>query len=178
MEHDEKPVTTGGIAKADLLPALMGCAEEVFGMMLTSVAELVSTVEAEKDAENSGITINSVEQERVAFEATVAFHGKPSGAVLLRCTPLGALDITRGLLMLEEGDPVSIEDIKDALGECANMLSGSLKARALDPTGEFTLGTPVIDAHVDRGMKEHVGSLIYQLASGCTAIEVWTDDRE
>ncbi|MFT5155192.1 MAG: hypothetical protein ACI841_005203, partial [Planctomycetota bacterium] len=165
----------GGIDKACLLPSLMECADEVFGMMLASVANLVEKCEPDSGQNASQESIDQVVEERITFEATVAFHGKPNGLVRLRCTPNGALDLTRGLLMLEDGDEVSVEDIKDALGECANMLSGTLKTKALDPFGDYTLGTPVIGAHVDHGMKEHLGGLVYQLTSGCTALEVWTD---
>ncbi len=56
------------------------------------------------------------------------------------------------------------------------MLSGSLKSKALDPFGDYTLGTPTIDAVVSRGNAEHQGSLIYRMESGTTALEVWTDE--
>ena len=171
MTQAENEGVRAPITGEDLLPALIECANEVFGMMLSSVATLVH-----KSGPAADVPVEEKLEDKVAFEATVAFHGCPSGAVLLRCTADGALDIARGLLMLDEGEEIEAEEVKDALGECANMLSGSLKSKVLDPNGEYTLGTPQIDAVVNPGPGEHQGSLIYRMESGSTALEVWTDE--
>lgn len=156
-----------------ILDVLTECVDEVFTTMIATVAELVSK-EEHSLAHSEELPVEGLSGERrVAFEAVVEFSGPATGAVILRVSPDGATDIARGLLMLEAGDPVEVDEIKDALGECANMVSGSLKCKALDPTGEFTLGVPTIDARVDYDKAEPRGSLLYRLAEGCTAVEVW-----
>lgn len=167
--------TDGG---QEILQVLTECVDEVFTTMMATVAEFVSTVD-EPLAGQQELPVEEVEGEKhVAFEAVVEFDGPAHGAVILRCTSDGAMDIARGLLMLGEGETVEVDEVKDALGECANMVSGSLKCKALDPNGEFTLGVPQIDARVEYDRSEHCGSLLYRLAEGCTAIEVWMQESE
>ncbi len=86
------------------------------------------------------------------------------------------MDIARGLLMVGEGESLDLEDVIDALGECANMVSGALKCKALDPFGEYTLGTPRIDNNITHDLPEHAGSLVYRLSQGAAAIAVWLSD--
>ncbi|MCP3994099.1 MAG: chemotaxis protein CheX [bacterium] len=107
------------------------------------------------------------------IEATVEFSGDCKGAVVLRCTADGAVDIARGLLMLADREPVELADIEDALGECANLMGGSLKTKVLDPVGEFSLGIPNTETQVSRDGQQYHGSLVYQLSEGHAVVEVW-----
>lgn len=160
----------GSLAHCDeeLLAHLEKAVQEVFGTMLSSVCELVGCTRT-PPGENESVP-------NVALEAVVGFHGPANGAVILRCTHEGAYDIARGLLMLGAGDTVEIAEVRDALGECANMVTGALKTRALDPHGDFRISLPRIDSKVDVGMPVACGRLVYRLAQGCAAIEIWLED--
>ncbi len=110
------------------------------------------------------------------IEATVEFQGTLVGAVVLRCTTEGAQDIARSFLMLEEGDPLEEDEMADALGECANMVAGTLKTKGLDPHGEFQLGIPQLKKNETPPVGRHRGVLAYRLTQGVIALEIWLDD--
>ena len=71
--------------------------------------------------------------------------------------------------------PVELEEIKDAIGECANMVGGLLKSKALDPHGQYSLAVPVVETRVDRDELERLGHLVYQLSEGRMAVEIWLE---
>ena len=75
--------------------------------------------------------------------------------------------------MLEAQDPIELEEIQDAIGECANMLTGTLKTNVLDPSGAFTLGIPKVEAFTNREPVNCRGSLVYKLSEGHAEIEIW-----
>lgn len=149
--------------ESELLGHLEAAVDKVFTTMLSTVCELV-----ESTAPHASHAISNV-----AIEAVVEFEGPARGAVVLRCSPEGAADIARGLLMLGEGDTVELAEVRDALGECANMVTGALKTRALDPHGNFRLTVPTIDTRVSVTAPHHGGRLVYKLAQGSAAIEIW-----
>lgn len=68
----------------------------------------------------SGAALNSL-------TATVHFAGEWKGAVLLQCGLPEALAFTDCLMMGQE-HPRADEDVRDALGELANMVGGNLKS--------------------------------------------------
>lgn len=160
----------GSLVRCDeeLLAHLEQAVDEVFGTMLSNVCELVGCTRTPADGKP--------EAHNFALEAVVGFSGPAKGAVILRCTHEGAYDIARGLLMLGAGDTVEIAEVRDALGECANMVTGALKTRALDPHGDFRISLPRIDTKVDVGMPVACGQIVYRLAQGCAAVEIWIDD--
>lgn len=153
------------IKSQEILDQVKESVEEVFSTMLDTVATLV-------DQEHC----LGEDCEKIDIEAVVGFCGDPSGAVVLRATTEGATDIARKLLMMEEDEAVDVEEIQDALGECANMVTGSLKTRALDPRGDFQLSTPTIDAKVHVEHEHKTGRLVYQLAEGNIAVEIWLSE--
>ena len=76
-----------------------------------------------------------------ALTSAVGIHGEWEGLVTFTC-PVGAgEDITRAMLGLDAGEPVSGEDVSDALGEIANVIGGQVKALC---SGENQLGLPVV----------------------------------
>ncbi|MBK7877311.1 MAG: chemotaxis protein CheX [Planctomycetes bacterium] len=158
-------VQTGSLTQCEreLLGHLEAAVDKVFTTMLSTVCELVEGTTAPHAPALSNVSI----------EAVVGFSGPAHGAVVLRCSPEGAADIARGLLMLGEGDTVELAEVRDALGECANMVTGALKTRALDPHGDFRLTVPTIDTCVSVPVPHHGGRLVYKLAQGSAAIEIW-----
>lgn len=160
-------LSQGDLRSQDILTALTEAAEDVFNTMLTGMAELVGRLEADSGHKES--------HDRVDIEAIVRFSGDYEGTVVLLCSTEGALDITRGLLMMDEQEPIELEEIQDAIGECANMLGGSLKTNSLDKMGQIHLGTPVVASRVNRGSQDHMGSLIYNLTGGPVVVSVWLE---
>ncbi|MFT5051413.1 MAG: CheY-specific phosphatase CheX [Chlamydiales bacterium] len=154
----------GIFAPKRLVKALEEVTSEVFATMLSGVTKLIGS-------ESSAAGDDSA---RVNIEATIEFDGDQTGTVVLRCTADGAIDITRGLLMLDDQDPIELDEVQDAIGECANMMAGSLKAKVLDPFGTFFLGLPQIETHaVVEDEQERCGSLVYELTDGHAVVEIW-----
>ena len=59
--------------------------------------------------------------------AAVYFVGNWYGAILLECTPQQACQFAQLLLSIDPHDTVN-EDVRNAVGELANMLAGNLKS--------------------------------------------------
>jgi len=153
--------------EVELLGHLEVAVKDVFTTMCPAMSELVASVEPHPVLEGNRST------EHVSVEAVVEFSGPATGAVVLRCTPEAAADIARGLLMLGEGETVELSEVRDALGECANMVTGALKTRALDPHGEFRLSVPKLDTLVNLPAQRRCGRLVFELSEGSAAIEIW-----
>lgn len=169
----EDQVETGtakslNLTDEELLSILREGAEEVF-MMLGAVGELVED-EGPRAADGASAAASMAD---IAYEVIVEFTGPLDGVVVMRCQESCASSITRGMLMMEEGEPVAQEDIHDALGECTNMLGGFFKRQALDPTGTFQLGIPKIEQYVAAGNQTEQGNLVYELSDSQASIEVW-----
>ncbi|MDF1837827.1 MAG: chemotaxis protein CheX [Planctomycetota bacterium] len=175
--NPEDQVDTGAakalnLTDAELLNILREGAEEVF-MMLGAVGELVD--------ENHGAEDHAASQAAaladIAYEVMVEFSGPKDGVVVMRCQESCANNITRGMLSMEECEPVAQSEIHDALGECTNMLGGFFKRQALDPRGSFRLGIPKIAEYVAAESAVVQGSLIYELSDSRASVEVWLDEQ-
>jgi len=159
-------------SESELLETLRECVQEVFAMMMATIDEAV--VHASDDTsvavENAS---GEIETEATDVEAVVSFHGQIDGFVVLRCSALGAVDVARTLLMMEDGETLQLEEITDALGECVNMIAGSLKTKALDPVADFQLGLPTAGRGPKNDAEYRCGSLAYKLSEGLFAAELW-----
>lgn len=155
------------IKSEEILDQVKEAVEEVFTTMLNTVATLI---------ERKGAAVEPGTAEAIDIEAVVEFQGSPSGAVVLRATAAGAADIARKLLMMEDDETIDLEEIEDALGECANMVTGALKTRALDPCGNFHLSTPTIATKVRVEHEHHTGSLVFEICEGSVAVEIWLSE--
>ena len=171
----------GGLVLGDsqLLAALQDAMQEVFTTMVFTICE--SAVHKADDADprrrEDGIAVAGPDGDAVYtkfdIDAEVEFRGDLNGWVVLRCSAQGAMDIARGLLMLEEGDALDVAEAADAIGECANMVTGVVKTKMLDPQGDFEIGCPKIN--LDQGERPAVraGTLAYHLERGVVAVEIW-----
>jgi len=153
--------------------------EELVQVLATSVKEVFDAMfitigTALKDPDSSVGFPEGSPGESVDLEVSVSFDGALSGAVVLRCNNQGAEDIARGLLMMDEGD-LDLEEVKDALGECANMVTGTVKSKALDPVAEFSMGTPEVSAACEESRLN--SNMIFQLSSGVMSAELWIDQQ-
>ena len=88
--------------------------------------------------------------------AAIYFAGAWRGAVLLECTRAQAFEFTHRLMSIDP--PASInDDVRDALGELANMLAGNLKS--VLPHG-IGLSLPSVVEGTDYSLRVCGGSLI------------------
>jgi CheY-specific phosphatase CheX len=164
----------------DLVEVLKDAVQEVFCMMVSNFCETTIVSEPEDGALGVEGEFGTPERVEITREASVKFHGgdgEIEGSVLLRCSTEGALDIARGFLMTDEGAALEVEEINDALGECANMVTGVVKTQALDPRGSFEMGIPEVSEHSRARQGEHLGSLAYRLTEGMISVEVWVKDK-
>ncbi len=73
--------------------------------------------------------------------AWVDVHGPWTGRASLETSSGTACDLTRALLRIPAGTPVTDDDLVDALGEVANVVGGNVKALLPD---HGTLGLPQV----------------------------------
>lgn len=147
-----------------LLETLKESIQEVFAMMMIPIDDAPEGASKGSDPQAS---------EQGEYEVSVDFEGSGCGSVVLRCTDRGARDIARGLLMLEAEDTLEESDIYDALAECANLVTGTLKTKVLDPVAEFAMGVPRTEGPLPEGREKHEGALAYRLSTGSISAEVW-----
>lgn len=74
------------------------------------------------------------------FSAMIGLSGDLMAMISIHCDAYIAMDIA-GAMLETEFDEVDA-DVKDALGEVANMLAGGLKSRCLDDNIDVTLAIP------------------------------------
>ncbi|MFT5197927.1 MAG: CheY-specific phosphatase CheX [Planctomycetota bacterium] len=161
------------LTDAELLTILREGAEEVF-MMLGSVGQFV---DESHGADGSGENPYAAMAD-MAYEVMVEFTGPLGGVVVMRCQEFCAKSITRGMLMIDDSEPLGQAAIYDALGECTNMLGGYFKRQALDPRGTFRLGIPQAAKYEVTANADVHGSLIYELSDSRASVEVWLDGQK
>lgn len=158
-------------ADDELMSVLQQSVDELFSTMIAAFEKTAIVKPAGGSAEVHGLAHLCID-----LSAIVAFAGHMNGSVVLRCSADGAHDLARGLLMLGEGECLDVSEVKDALGECANMITGSMKTKVLDPRGSFQLGLPQITEGAGAGTGRLTGSLVYKLSKGPIALEIWRAD--
>lgn len=77
-----------------------------------------------------------------AVRAEVTLSGDWAGRVLLACDPATAASLARTMLGARDGDPVPDEDVRDAVGELANVVGGNVKGML---PGTTALGLPRVE---------------------------------
>lgn len=65
---------------------------------------------------------------------SITFTGDIEGCMAICCDSKCAASVARNMLAMDDGDEISSEDIRDAMGEIANMVMGSIKARLMKET--------------------------------------------
>lgn len=103
------------------------------------------------------------------INVTIHYAGAWKGALLLECTPEQACLFTGRLLGIEP--PVSInDDVRDAVGELANMIAGNLKP--VLPPG-VALSMPTLIEGTDYALRILGGNLAGMIAFRCCAGVFW-----
>ncbi|MCM3661933.1 chemotaxis protein CheX [Georgenia satyanarayanai] len=105
--------------------------------------------------------------------AWVEIQGEPSVRTVVATDRATADRIARALLAMGPAEPVAVEDVRDALGEIANVIGGNLKGLM---TGSNALSLPVVtldDTQPD-------GDLVWERAlhwhEAPLVISVWEPD--
>ena len=163
--------------KSELLDVLKESVQEVFTSMVFTFQEATVRKVAGSEGADLELVVEDDDEEivHIQTEARVNFKGEIDGCVVLRCCAQGAMDIARGLLMMDESEAIELEEVADALGECANMVTGSVKTKALDPLGEFHMSTPEVIQAVAEIQGDPCGTLAYRLTQGLVSLEIWVD---
>ncbi len=158
--------------RAEIVDALRDSVSEVFSSVMISFREQVKNHTA-----GTG-TASELEAAELHTCISIQIEGELDATVILRCDASGAADIAHGLLMLGPDETLAMEEIDDALGECANLIVGKVKTDLLDPIGAFRLGLPhKVDTQL-RQPWQPAGHQIYQLKEGVISIELWCDHLE
>lgn len=162
---------------AALLGHLERAVDEVFATMIGACERRARVDGAELTERSNGAELQLVLDGgallRVDREAVVEFRGALNGRVAIRANASSATAIARGLLMSSEEDSLALEEVNDALKECANMLTGWLKSKALDPLGAFSMSVPFIKDAPRELVGAPAGALVYSTRGGEFAIELW-----
>src|SRR5574337_675300 len=74
----------------------------------------------------------------------VSFTGKYHGVIALFCSKSFALKVASTMLMTELTEFAS--EVKDAIGEVANMIAGNVKTKLTAQYGEMHLSIPIVIA--------------------------------
>jgi chemotaxis protein CheX len=77
------------------------------------------------------------------WSSAVSIGGGWSGIVTIELSAQVAVELTRVMLAFEEGDPISDEDVADAVGELVNMIGGNVKSLMPGPS---VLTLPIVAA--------------------------------
>lgn len=168
---------TRQLAPEELIDVLKDCVREVFVSMLFSFEGGDACV---PDGE---AVAPALPTDPSSFDCgiEVEFSGAVSGSVVLRAGREAAEEITRSMLMMEPDEELEDDDVADALGECVNLVAGTLKTRALDPLGTFQLAVPapLSPASINPSLGERdVASgrrQVYRLSQCSFSMEIWTD---
>jgi len=142
-------------------------------------------VESESYAANAAQVVEDVFQTMLGLEVvptqviwppeedllnvTIHYAGPWKGALLFECTHKQAFLFTSRLMSIEPPEFVN-DDVRDAVGELANMIAGNLKP--LLPPG-LSLSMPTIVEGTDYAVRILGGSLAEMLAFRCPAGLFW-----
>lgn len=87
---------------------------------------------------------------------SITFNGAAEGCFGFACQQEGATAITQSMLGLGPEDPLSDDDVRDAIGEVANMVMGNLKTLIADVLGDLQISVPTVvrGEHVEHGLGE------------------------
>ncbi len=80
--------------------------------------------------------------------------------------------------MVEPDERPAADEITDSLSEFASILGELMKVNALDPYGDYTLGSPQFVQPSGGASGEEAGSLLYRQVRGALSLEVWVGDQE
>ncbi len=130
----DAPDSGAPIGSSELVESLDRTLSEFFETMLGEARCAVSAAEDDEAA-----TLACVE-----VEARVELTGEALYGLRVATSWSVARAVAAGLLMESDPSGLQPEEVRDALGELANMLAGGLKTKLFDERGTWRLGTPQV----------------------------------
>ena len=110
-------------------------------LLLESVKEVFETM-IFMDVDRCSDAENDIEGD--VLLGSITFMGDLEGCLAICCGDDCAKTISANMLGLGPDDEVGEDDISDAIGEVANMVMGSLKARLLKQIGNLEVSIPSV----------------------------------
>jgi chemotaxis protein CheX len=101
--------------------------------------------------------------------AAIYFAGSWKGAVLLECSSSQAFEFTHRLMSIDRPESIN-DDVRDAMGELANMLAGNLKS--VLPHG-IGLSMPSVVVGTDYSLRICGGNLVDRMPFASTLGVTW-----
>lgn len=101
--------------------------------------ETMIMMPVEKVIEEEGFEYNGI-----LLASSITFTGDIKGCLALLCSFGCAKKITKSMLMLDDEDELDENEVKDALGEVANLVIGGFKSRLMDTGDTINLSIPTV----------------------------------
>ena len=79
-----------------------------------------------------------------SYTGSITFMGDIKGVILIQCQIDSAEQIMKSMLMMEEDEEVEPSEVKDAVGEVANLIIGGIKSRIADTLGNINISIPMV----------------------------------
>ncbi len=79
-----------------------------------------------------------------SYTGSITFMGGLKGVIVVQRDKDSAELITKGMLMMEADEEVDASEVKDAVGEVANLVLGGFKSRIGDGYGEIDISIPTV----------------------------------
>jgi chemotaxis protein CheX len=141
-----------------------GCSRKAYDIMITDICFEDVLLESAKDVFESMIFM-SVEQcpdcvpiEGDCLLGSITFTGSMEGCMGISCDMECAKIIAGNMLAMEGDDSISEEEIRDAIGEIANMLLGSIKSNLMkQEIGNLNVSIPCVvsGSHLTSSLGDH-----------------------
>lgn len=120
------------ITTMSLRDSLLDSAKEVFETMAFMALEEVADEQEGPGLENETLL------------GTITFKGDLEGCLAICCGCRCARTIGANMLGTDPDEPMSDNDMSDAIGEVANMVMGALKARVQEEVGTMEVSIPSV----------------------------------
>ncbi|HNY78035.1 MAG: chemotaxis protein CheX [Sedimentisphaerales bacterium] len=120
------------ITTMSLRDSLLDSAKEVFETMAFMALEEVADEQEGPGLENETLL------------GTITFKGDLEGCLAICCGCRCARTIGANMLGADPDEPMSDNDMSDAIGEVANMVMGALKARIQEEVGTMEVSIPSV----------------------------------
>jgi chemotaxis protein CheX len=120
------------ITTMSLRDSLLDSAKEVFETMAFMALEEVADEQEGPGLENETLL------------GTITFKGDLEGCLAICCGCRCARTIGANMLGTDPAEPMSDNDMSDAIGEVANMVMGALKARVQEEVGTMEVSIPSV----------------------------------
>lgn len=127
---------------AKVLESIELTEDELIKMLIADVKEVFSTMVGVEDLLHLPSLVEPITHFENCVTAMVGMAGSYSGLVCIHTPQNRALQITSGMLGMDV--TVVDDDVRDALGEIANMIAGSFKLHLTRCGADIRISTPSV----------------------------------